>query len=161
MIELLLANATLADPAVADAAVTQVAAVQQAAANAPIADVAEHARILANEFLTWIGFGTCAGLAAKAIMPGRDPGGAIATLLMGIGGAVIGGGVLMYFTGGTKIQPVSLMGFVVATGGAFLLLFFYKLLGGRIIREGDRGVRVVGQPQYTRRRKRRSVVVED
>ena len=160
MFELLLANTALADPAVADAAVAQVAAVQQAAANTPITDVAEHARILANEFLTWIGFGTCAGLAAKAIMPGRDPGGAIATLLMGIGGAVIGGGVLMYFTGGMKIQPVSLLGFVVATGGAFLLLFFYKLLGGRIIREGDHGARIAA-PQYTRRRKRRQTLVED
>jgi hypothetical protein len=53
------------------------------------------------------------------------------------------------------------MGFVVATGGAFLLLFFYKLLGGRIIREGDHGVRVVGQPQYTRRRRRRSTLIEE
>ena len=39
--------------------------------------------------LEWIGFGTLVGLLAKAIMPGRDPGGAIVTLLMGIGGAVI------------------------------------------------------------------------
>ena len=33
--------------------------------------------------LVWIGFGTVTGLAAKALMPGRDPGGSIATLVMG------------------------------------------------------------------------------
>ena len=37
-----------------------------------------------NELLVWVGFGTLVGLAAKAIMPGRDPGGAVATVLMGI-----------------------------------------------------------------------------
>ncbi|HEY4760243.1 MAG TPA: hypothetical protein VIH42_06665 [Thermoguttaceae bacterium] len=40
----------------------------------------------ANTVLVWVGFGTLVGLLAKAIMPGRDPGGAVATLLMGIGG---------------------------------------------------------------------------
>ena len=33
-----------------------------------------------NELLRWVGFGTLAGLAAKALMPGRDPGGAVATM---------------------------------------------------------------------------------
>ncbi|MFP6668962.1 MAG: hypothetical protein VB876_16740 [Pirellulales bacterium] len=46
----------------------------------------------ANLILVWVGYGTLAGLLAKAIMPGRDPGGAVATLCMGIGGAVIGCG---------------------------------------------------------------------
>ncbi|MBM4074601.1 MAG: GlsB/YeaQ/YmgE family stress response membrane protein, partial [Planctomycetes bacterium] len=41
--------------------------------------VLEHA---AHELLMWTGFGTLVGLAAKAIMPGRDPGGAIGTLMM-------------------------------------------------------------------------------
>ena len=40
----------------------------------------------ANDILVWVGFGTIVGLLAKAIMPGRDPGGAIATLAMGVGG---------------------------------------------------------------------------
>ena len=39
----------------------------------------------------WIIFGLIAGLIAKAIMPGRDPGGAIITILIGIAGSVIGG----------------------------------------------------------------------
>ncbi|HBL46963.1 MAG TPA: transglycosylase, partial [Planctomycetaceae bacterium] len=41
-----------------------------------------------NEMLVWVGFGTLVGLAAKAIMPGKDPGGAVSTMLMGIGGSV-------------------------------------------------------------------------
>jgi uncharacterized membrane protein YeaQ/YmgE (transglycosylase-associated protein family) len=40
----------------------------------------------AHEVLMWVGFGTLVGLAAKAIMPGRDPGGALGTMLMGIVG---------------------------------------------------------------------------
>src|SRR5262245_7736401 len=106
----------------------------------------------ANDVLVWIGFGTVIGLVAKAIMPGRDPGGSIATLLMGIGGSVIGCGTLMYFYGGERITPISPLGFAVATGGAFILLFFYRLLSGRLIHEGgtDRP-RLVRAPRSRRR----------
>ena len=63
-------------------------------------------------------------------MAGRDPGGAVATLAMGVGGTVIGCGVFAYFAGSMeRITPITPVGFVVATGGAFTLLFFYKLLG--------------------------------
>jgi uncharacterized membrane protein YeaQ/YmgE (transglycosylase-associated protein family) len=87
--------------------------------------------------LTWVGFGTLSGLLAKAIMPGRDPGGTVATLMMGIGGTVIGSGTLMFFTGGERVTPISPLGFVVATGGAFILLAFYRILGGYWFREGN------------------------
>src|SRR3954464_4400966 len=107
----------------------------------------------ANDLLVWVGFGTLVGLMAKAIMPGRDPGGAVATLAMGVGGTIIGCSCLMYFSGGQRITPVSPLGFVVATGGAFVLLFFYRLLGGRFFTEGDRAVGVgVGSPHFGRRR---------
>ncbi|MCP4479630.1 MAG: GlsB/YeaQ/YmgE family stress response membrane protein, partial [Planctomycetaceae bacterium] len=59
-----------------------------------LAQLAEYA----NLALTWIGFGTVVGLIAKALMPGRDPGGAIATVLMGIGGTLIGCAILQYFS---------------------------------------------------------------
>ena len=91
----------------------------------------------ANTVLVWVGFGTLVGLLAKAIMPGRDPGGAVVTLAMGIGGTVIGCGTLAYFYRGEHITPISLIGFVVATGGAFILLFFYRLLAGYWFIEGD------------------------
>ena len=91
----------------------------------------------ANLVLTWIGFGTVVGLAAKAIMPGRDPGGTIATLLMGIAGTLIGCALLKYFYPDQLIQPISLEGFAVGSGGAFVLLLFYKILGGYVFIEGE------------------------
>lgn len=91
----------------------------------------------AHEVLVWVGFGTLVGLAGKAIMPGRDPGGAVATLMTGIAGCIIGCGVLMFFTNGTRISPVSLTGFLCGTGGAFVLLFFYRLLSGSLLLEAE------------------------
>jgi uncharacterized membrane protein YeaQ/YmgE (transglycosylase-associated protein family) len=111
----------------------------------------------ANDVLVWVGFGTLVGLMAKAIMPGRDPGGAVITLMMGIGGALIGCSALMYFTNGQRISPITPIGFVVATAGAFVLLFFYRLLGGKFFIEGDRGMPGEGGvPAYGRRRYYRS-----
>jgi uncharacterized membrane protein YeaQ/YmgE (transglycosylase-associated protein family) len=63
-----------------------------------------------NEFLVWVGFGTIVGLTAKAIMPGKDPGGAVATLMMGIVGTVIGCGTLAFFLPSAKITPISPLG---------------------------------------------------
>ncbi len=91
----------------------------------------------ANDVLVWVGFGTIVGLLAKAIMPGRDPGGAVATLLMGIGGTVVGCGLWSYFYASSRVTPISPMGFCVATAGAFVILFFYKLLSGYWFKEGD------------------------
>ena len=98
-------------------------------------ELSVQAQAWANLLLTWVGFGTLTGLFAKAIMPGRDPGGPIATLAMGIGGSVIGCGTLTFFYEGHKVSPISPMGFVVATGGAFLILFFYRMLSGQVIDE--------------------------
>lgn len=86
---------------------------------------------LANDILVWIGFGTLVGLIAKAIMPGRDAGGALATTLMGIGGSVIGCSLLMFATGGQRVTPISSLGFLVATAGAFILLGFSRVFGGK------------------------------
>jgi uncharacterized membrane protein YeaQ/YmgE (transglycosylase-associated protein family) len=107
--------------------------------------------------LQWIGFGTLVGLLAKALMPGRDPGGAVATLLMGITGVVIGCGVytLIY---GTKIYPLTSIGLVCGTLGAFTLLFFYRLLGGSVIREAGpvrKEHSAVERREPSRRRRRR------
>ena len=101
----------------------------------------------ANLALTWIGFGTVVGLIAKAVMPGRDPGGAIATVLMGIGGTLIGCAILQYFSTSVElVKPISVEGFTVGIGGAFVLLVFYKVLGGHWFVEGE---------QITRRARRR------
>ena len=104
----------------------------------------------ANLALTWIGFGTIVGLAAKAVMPGRDPGGAIATLMMGIAGTLIGCAILKYFYPMQNILPISIEGFAVGAGGAFVLLVFYKVLGGYWFVEGEQTTL-----SHRRRRKRR------
>lgn len=104
-----------------------------------------------NELLVWVGFGTLVGLAAKAIMPGKDPGGAVATLLMGIGGSVIGCGTLMFFWNGARVSPISTMGFACATAGSFILLAFYRVLSGGWFREPEDGDVVL----HNRRRRRR------
>jgi uncharacterized membrane protein YeaQ/YmgE (transglycosylase-associated protein family) len=119
----------------------------------------------ANLILVWVGFGTLVGLLAKAIMPGRDPGGAVATLLMGIGGAVIGCGIAAFIHPAMLIKPISVLGFVVATAGAFVLLFFYRLLAGYFFIEGDRGPgRARGWPRRATRRRYRvtdSALIDD
>lgn len=101
------------------------------------AQMMELAQQWANQILIWVGFGTIVGLLAKAIMPGKDPGGAVATLAMGVAGTIIGCGVLSYFWRGNIVSPISPVGFCVATAGAFVLLFFYKLLGGYYFDEGN------------------------
>ncbi len=101
------------------------------------ADMMEILRTSLNELLRWVGFGTLTGLAAKAIMPGRDPGGAVATMLMGIGGSVIGCGTVLFFWRDASLDPISGRGFLAAILGAFLLLFFYRLLAGSFFTESD------------------------
>ena len=73
--------------------------------------------------LAWIVLGLLAGAIAKAIMPGRDPGGIIVTILLGIAGSFIGG---MLFGGADN--RVGLIGSIV---GALILLVVYRLIVGR------------------------------
>ena len=80
--------------------------------------------------LSWIIFGLIAGALAKWIMPGRDPGGCVVTILLGIGGAVVGGFVASLLGLGT-VTGFNLGSFLVAVGGALLLLFGYRQLKSR------------------------------
>ena len=109
-----------------------------------------------HEFLVWVGYGTLVGLAAKAIMPGRDPGGAVGTVLMGIAGSVIGCGAVLFFTDGQHVTPISGVGFLAATAGAFVLLFFYRLLSGSFFSESEDGDRFMYR--RSRRRRRREIL---
>jgi uncharacterized membrane protein YeaQ/YmgE (transglycosylase-associated protein family) len=115
----------------------------------------EGARQWSNTVLVWIGFGTVVGLIAKALMPGRDQGGAVATLLIGIAGTIVGMGAIAYFWDGHRATPVSLLGFVAAVGGSFLLLFCHRMLQGAFFREEGTGP-VVPHPK---RRRRPAVVI--
>lgn len=118
----------------------------------------EVVRAAVNEFLMWVGFGTIVGLTAKALMPGRDPGGAIGTMLMGIVGCVIGCGTVMFFKEGARVEPISVIGFCAATGGAFILLLFYRILAGSIFVEAEAGDTWA---HTTRRRRRRRAILQD
>jgi uncharacterized membrane protein YeaQ/YmgE (transglycosylase-associated protein family) len=119
------------------------------------------AELWANTILVWVGFGTIVGLLAKAIMPGKDPGGAVATLTMGVAGTIIGCAVLSYFWQGHLVSPISPLGFCVATGGALVvLLFFYKLLGGYYFKE-DQGPLVTRKRLSIRRARQPATVVVD
>ena len=121
----------------------------------PDAAFTTHLAEWAHTLLVWIGFGTLAGLLAKSIMPGRNPGGPIATLLVGIGGTCIGMGVLTYLNAGARISPITPLGFVAASAGAAVLLFFHKMLGGYIFAEQGEGVgpdrSYIRRPYYRRR----------
>lgn len=113
------------------------------------------AESLVNDVLVWIGYGTVVGLLAKAVMPGKDPGGAIATLAMGITGVIIGCGVLSLFGDGLRVTPISPGGLVCGTLGAFVILLFYRILGGYWVEEPERRRSVRRRP--LRRRRYRTV----
>ncbi|MCY2965771.1 MAG: GlsB/YeaQ/YmgE family stress response membrane protein [Planctomycetota bacterium] len=108
--------------------------------------------------LLWVGFGVVAGLTAKAILPGRDPGGAVVTFVIGILGSLIGVAVYSWASGNQIHNPISLVGFVAAVAGALVLLVSHRLLGGRLLR-GDRDYVnevVVSRPVVAQRRRRKA-----
>jgi uncharacterized membrane protein YeaQ/YmgE (transglycosylase-associated protein family) len=75
--------------------------------------------------LSWIVFGLVIGFIAKLLMPGRDPGGFIVTMLLGIAGALVGGfvGRAMGFYG-----PNQSAGWLMSILGAIILLALYRVL---------------------------------
>lgn len=68
------------------------------------------------------------GAIAKFLMPGRDPGGWIVTILLGIAGAVVGG---MLGRAAGWYGPNDAAGFLMSLVGAFVLLGLYRMLVGR------------------------------
>jgi uncharacterized membrane protein YeaQ/YmgE (transglycosylase-associated protein family) len=80
--------------------------------------------------IAWIVLGLIAGVLAKLIMPGRDPGGIIVTILIGIAGALIGGFVFSWFGGG-GVTGLNLGSIFVAVVGSLILLALYRVVAGR------------------------------
>jgi len=78
--------------------------------------------------LGWIIFGLIVGVVAKLIMPGRDPGGMIVTILLGIAGALVAGFIGRALGWYGDDDPV---GFVMVTIGAILLLVLYRQFRAR------------------------------
>ncbi len=79
--------------------------------------------------VSWIVFGLIAGVIAKLIHPGKDPGGFIVTILIGIAGAMIGG-FISTSLGFGDVSGFDLGSMGIAIGGAFLLLFSYRKIRG-------------------------------
>ncbi len=79
--------------------------------------------------ISWIVFGLIAGIIAKFIMPGKDPGGMIITSLIGIAGGVLGGGISTWLGYG-DVEGFDLRSFATAVGGALILLFGYRKIRG-------------------------------
>jgi uncharacterized membrane protein YeaQ/YmgE (transglycosylase-associated protein family) len=75
--------------------------------------------------LTWILFGLVVGIIAKLLMPGRDPGGFIITILLGIAGALLGG-----FIGQSMgwYREGEAAGWIVSILGAIILLALYRMM---------------------------------
>jgi uncharacterized membrane protein YeaQ/YmgE (transglycosylase-associated protein family) len=78
--------------------------------------------------LSWILFGLVVGVIAKLLMPGRDPGGFIITILLGIAGALVGGfaGRAMGFYGESQGA-----GWIMSILGAIILLALYRMMARR------------------------------
>jgi uncharacterized membrane protein YeaQ/YmgE (transglycosylase-associated protein family) len=88
----------------------------------------------------WIVFGLIAGAIAKLLMPGRDPGGWIVTMLLGVAGAFVGGFIGRAIWGSEGVTGFDVGSFGLAVLGAIVLLFLYRLIVGRR-RTSDIGTR--------------------
>jgi uncharacterized membrane protein YeaQ/YmgE (transglycosylase-associated protein family) len=111
-----------------------------------------------NSLMVWIGYGAVVGLISKAILPGKDPGGTLGTVFVGVFGSIIGAATVFFFSG-ERVEPISIVGFLAALGGAALLLINYRLLHGKAFPLGF--VSFWRTRQRTRRSRGRRVVVEE
>ncbi len=77
--------------------------------------------------LSWIVFGLVVGVIAKFLMPGKDPGGFIVTILLGIAGSLIGGFIGRALTGSQPGES-SGAGYLMSIVGAIILLAIYRMM---------------------------------
>lgn len=82
--------------------------------------------------ISWLVIGLIAGVLAKLVMPGEDPGGFLATIFIGMLGAFVGG-VIVGVLGGTGVTGINIWSILVATLGAIVLLALFRLVTGRRI----------------------------
>jgi uncharacterized membrane protein YeaQ/YmgE (transglycosylase-associated protein family) len=88
-----------------------------------------------TDIIGWIIFGLIAGLLARWLMPGKDPGGCIVTVLLGIAGAVVGGFVARVLHVVTPTVTLGDRNFLIqlafAVIGAIIILAVYRMLAGK------------------------------
>jgi uncharacterized membrane protein YeaQ/YmgE (transglycosylase-associated protein family) len=87
------------------------------------------------DLIGWIIFGLLAGIIAKALMPGKDPGGCIITMLLGIAGSLVGGYCARAIGLAKASTGLRGRGFFVqllfAVIGAVIILVIYRLISGK------------------------------
>ncbi|HNV00167.1 MAG: GlsB/YeaQ/YmgE family stress response membrane protein [Verrucomicrobia bacterium] len=76
--------------------------------------------------LSWIVLGLIIGALAKLIMPGKDPGGVIVTILLGIAGGFVGG-YLGSIAGLGRVTGFDIRSLLLALGGSIVLLILYRI----------------------------------
>lgn len=77
--------------------------------------------------ISWIILGLIVGALAKWMMPGKDPGGIIITIVIGIVGALIGG-FLSSLVGLGTVTGLNLSSIIIALVGALILLWLYRMV---------------------------------
>jgi uncharacterized membrane protein YeaQ/YmgE (transglycosylase-associated protein family) len=77
--------------------------------------------------LAWLIMGLVVGVIAKFIMPGKDPGGFIITIILGIAGAFVGGFIASKIGFGS-VTGFDLRSLLIAVGGAIILLVIYRFI---------------------------------
>jgi uncharacterized membrane protein YeaQ/YmgE (transglycosylase-associated protein family) len=82
--------------------------------------------------IAWIVLGLIAGVVAKLIMPGDDPGGIIVTIIIGIVGRLLGGFIanLLGFGGVTGLNVGSILWAIL---GSIILLALYRVVANRMV----------------------------
>lgn len=85
-----------------------------------------------TEILAWAVFGLAAGAVAKLLMPGKDPGGFVGTIIIGIVGALVGGYIAKILAIGGAVRPgFDVKSFVFAVVGSIVLLVIYRFVRGK------------------------------
>lgn len=80
-------------------------------------------------FITWIIFGLLAGAIAKAIMPGKQGGGWLITIILGIVGSFVGGLIGVYVLHWGDIGSFwNIRSWALAIGGALIVIWIYEML---------------------------------
>ncbi|MGQ9575826.1 MAG: GlsB/YeaQ/YmgE family stress response membrane protein [Thermoguttaceae bacterium] len=95
----------------------------------PGLDLSPIAQQWINAVLLWLGFGILTGLLARVLVPGREPGGAAGTLLVGMLGSLLGPLALSGLFQGRGFNPIGPLGILAAVGSAAILMLALRALG--------------------------------
>jgi uncharacterized membrane protein YeaQ/YmgE (transglycosylase-associated protein family) len=82
-------------------------------------------------FIWWIIIGLIAGALARLIMPGRDPMGIIATILLGIVGSILGGLVSWAIWPNERVSGIPRAGLILSIIGAIVVLWIWRMIKSR------------------------------